>query len=182
MIQNTKTTSQSTMNMKTKMSSIKKSIFVFLIIDTFLIIFSLYMGGVWLINTQGGFISSITVILCSFYGYKKEIERKVKNFDGTIDDDRELIDKTLDPYGLWEDEEKPKKTKLESIKTSLENTKSFSFGFFSLYRIFGYVILVALCFFLVKKNIFNPVAFLVGLSSTTILILIYAALGLKSKK
>jgi hypothetical protein len=140
------------------------------------------MGGVWLINTQGGFISSMIIILCSFYGYKKVIDKKVEYFDAeAMDDDRDLIDKTLDKYELWEEEDKPK-TKFESIKTSLKNAKSFSLGFFSLYRLFGYIILISLCVFLAKKEIFNPLAFFVGISSTIIFIVVYAILGLKHKE
>lgn len=177
MTPNTKTINQNMTKMT--MISIKKIASIFLLLDVFLIIFSLYMGGVWLVNTQGGFISSMVIILGSFYGYKKIIEKKTEYFDEKLDEDRDLVDKILDPNELWEEEEEPKKTKFESIKTSFKNTKNYSLGFLSPYRLFGYVVLIGLCFFLVKQNIFNPLAFFVGLSSTIVLILIYTFASIK---
>ena len=178
MTQNIKITNQNLM-MKT-MINIKKITFVFLILDIFLIVFSLYMGDIWLINTQGGFISSMIIVIGSFYGYKKTIEKQTKHLDEAIDEDRDLIDKTLDPHELWEEDDKPK-TKIESIKTSFKNTKSFFPSLFSPYRLIGYFVLIALCFFLLKQNIFHPLAFFVGLISTTILISIYALLEIKAR-
>lgn len=169
------------------MISIKRVFSIFLILDILLIALSIYLGGFWLINTQAGFIASMVVIICSFYGYKKIVEKKLAEFDDKAYDDSDLIDKKLDPHRLWEDEdgekeqeeEKPK-SKIESIKTSMKNTKEYSLGLFSPYRLFGYAVLIGICFFLINQNIFHPLAFFIGLSSTLIVILIYTLFNIKN--
>ena len=80
-----------TKSIKIKMKMMMNKIgLVYLLADIFLIVISLFMGGLWLINTQVAFISSMLVIFASFFSYKGMVEKRLE--DGDIPKERELLD------------------------------------------------------------------------------------------
>ena len=142
---------------------IKKSIKIFAIIDTCVILFCLLSGHTdWLINTQIAFFSSLMVTLGSYYGYQKNVQNRVEehtNEDDTYDE----IDKMDDKYDLYSPEvvdieinEAPTKEEIKEAMKPIKqnhfaNFKSGFAGMASLYRIFGYVGLV-IGFFYLNNN------------------------------
>lgn len=83
---------------------VKKFAFFYLLTDVFLIAFSLYMGGYWLINTQCAFILSMLITYSSFYGYKSMILKKSEMLDRDIleeDEDKDIIKETKKSVGTF---------------------------------------------------------------------------------
>jgi len=59
--------------MMTKMS-IKKLIFIFMVVDFVILTFSFFKNINFFLSSQAGFISSLLVTLASYRGYKKMVE------------------------------------------------------------------------------------------------------------
>ena len=146
---------------------IKNIVLLFIAIDLLVItLFALRGEYLWILNSQVAIVSSIAVTLGSYYGYKKNISRRVQiheNFDDNYDE----VDKMDDQFDLYspdtpEIEVKEQMTK-EEIKEELKKNKDAlkknnvknlykSFGAMSsLYRLGGYVVLV-LGFFFLNNN------------------------------
>ncbi len=132
--------------------------FVYLVFDAFLIAISLYMGELWLLNTQVAFICSMLILFASFYGYKKAIMTKVPMVELDAEDEE------------FEDKEIIKKTKKEAgvLKTT-----------FSPMRLFAYALLVLSFLYLNRHGYLQIMPFLLGLG---ILPLGSLALGLSFKR
>ena len=80
---------------------IKKSIKIFAIIDTWVIVFCLLSGHTdWLINTQIAFFSSLMVTVGSYLGYQKNVQNCVKDH-ANEDDTYDEVDKMDDKYDLY---------------------------------------------------------------------------------
>lgn len=48
---------------------------VFILLDLCLLIYSFsFQNGIWLLNTQVAFISSLFIVIASFYSYKRNIQ------------------------------------------------------------------------------------------------------------
>lgn len=153
---------------------------VFIFLDLCLLIYSfIFQNSIWLLNTQVAFISSLFIVIASFYSYKRNIQNRLSNFEASkvSTEDRDKIDEIDDPFDLYseyeeipEEELTPQKIKeiIQEEKTkvkknSLKNTLFSAGGFLSIYRILGYGILVFGFFALNNNKIFIPVAFIVGL-------------------
>jgi len=154
---------------------------VFFILDLCLIFYSfIFQSSLWLLSSQVAFFSSLFITIASFLSYKKNIENRLLNFDLTQDNesvDRDKIDEIDDPYDLYtqykeipEEELTPEKIKeiLNDEKSkvkrnTLKNTIFSASGFLSIYRVFGYVILLFGFFALNNNKIFVPIAFIIGL-------------------
>ncbi len=121
---------------------IKKFSYMYIFFDVFLIIFSLYMGGFWLLNTQLAFISSMLILFSSFYGYKKAIQAK-SSFVKTEDFEDELEDKEI----------------IKKVRKSF-NTLSSSL---SPFRLLSYIFLILCFLYLNRHSYLNVGAFLLGL-------------------
>jgi len=149
---------------------------VYLFTDLILILFSLFMGGLWLINTQVAFICSMLIVFASFYSYKGMIEKRLES--GDLGDDRDLLDKIDDEFELYDEETKiaqdlsaeefkelykEERAKLGGTKRSFFNlVKSWS-GALSIFRLLSYGFLFVAMLFLIRKEVFEPIAFLVGI-------------------
>lgn len=114
---------------------------MYVLIDMFLIILSILIGGNWLINTQIGYICSILIVLCSYFVHKNMV---LKNVQITQIDDK-LDDKLA----------------IKQIKKQAHVSKVF----FAPLRMFSYLFLVFCFFILVHYKIFNAVAFFVGIGA-----------------
>jgi len=159
--------------------------FVYLGTSLFLIVLSLFMGGLWLINTQVAFISSMIVIFASFFSYKGMIEKRLEN--GEIPEDRDELDKIDDKFRLFEEEEfdkelskdefvkyyKTQRKKSSNIKQSLLNLFKSGRGIFNPFRLMAYALLCIAMLFLIKNSLFSAVPFLVGIGAIPISIIIF---------
>lgn len=162
---------------------------VFFLLDLCLLIYSfIFQNGIWLLNTQVAFISSLFIVIASFYSYKRNIQNRLSNFEASkaSAEDRDKIDEIDDPFDLYseyeeipEEELTPEKIKeiIQEEKTkvkknSLKNTLFSAGGFLSIYRILGYGILIFGFFALNNNKIFIPVAFIVGLGIVPIGVLL----------
>ncbi|WP_331773941.1 hypothetical protein [Sulfurospirillum sp. 1612] len=155
--------------MMTKMMTIRKLSFLYVIVDVILIAVSLFAGGWWLINTQLAFIGSMLITFASFFSYKIMIEKKIDAKD--YGEDNDAYDKLEDPYNLFEEDEQKmpiqeaqdakKPTKLRTMISGLVSGIS---GALSLYRALAYGVLFIMILFLIRHDIFAAVPFFIGLS------------------
>lgn len=154
---------------------------VFIFLDLCIFIYALvFQNKLWLLNTQIAFISSLLITIASFISYKKNIQNRLSNFDYSKiskGEDRDKIDEIDDPYDLYTEYEEIPENELtaEKIKeiindekskvkrNSVKNTIFSASGFLSIYRIFGYIILIFGFFVLNNNKIFMPIAFIIGL-------------------
>lgn len=154
---------------------------VFIFLDLCIFIYALvFQNKLWLLNTQIAFISSLLITIASFVSYKKNIQNRLSNFDYSKiskGEDRDKIDEIDDPYDLYTEYEEIPENELtaEKIKeiindekskvkrNSVKNTIFSASGFLSIYRIFGYIILIFGFFVLNNNKIFMPIAFIIGL-------------------
>ncbi|MFW2453116.1 hypothetical protein ACN2C0_00900 [Aliarcobacter butzleri] len=154
---------------------------VFIFLDLCIFIYALvFQNKLWLLNTQIAFISSLLITVASFISYKKNIQNRLSNFDYSKiskGEDRDKIDEIDDPYDLYTEYEEIPENELtaEKIKeiidgekskvkrNSIKNTIFSASGFLSIYRIFGYIILIFGFFVLNNNKIFMPIAFIIGL-------------------
>ena len=162
-------------------SEILKFTKIFFLLDLCLIFYSLiFQNSIWLLNSQIAFCSSLFITIASFLSYKKNIENRLADLDLSLNDesvDRDKIDEIDDPYDLYseykeipEEELTPEKIKeiLNDEKSkikrnSLKNTIFSAGGFLSIYRVFGYGVLLFGFFALNNNKIFEPIAFIIGL-------------------
>ena len=140
----------------------------------------MFETSLWLLSSQVAFFSSLFITIASFLSYKRNIENRLLNLDLTQNNDgidRDKIDEIDDPYDLYteykeipESELTPEKIK-EIIndekskvkRNSLKNTLFSASGFLSIYRVFGYIILIFGFFALNNNKILIPIAFIIGL-------------------
>ena len=169
------------------MMKIKKIILTFITLDLAVIALFAFLGEyLWILNSQVAVVSSIAVTLGSYYGYKKNIARRVENHEN-FDDNYDEIDKMDDQFDLYspdvpEIEVKHEMTK-EEIKEEIKknkdalkknNVKNFykSFGAMSsVYRLGGYIILVLGFFFLNNNGNLHILSYLGGFLIVPILAL-----------
>ncbi len=161
--------------MTMKMTNIKKIVTLFFIIDLALIVFSLFRGENWLINSQIAFLSSLFVTLASYFSYKRLIEKRVA-LNAESYDDRDEVDKIDDPHDLYsaeikeEDSQKDLKeiikeerAKIGGVKNTASNLAKSVGGIFSPFRIFSYFFLFLGFLYLANNELLNIFAYLVGL-------------------
>ncbi len=146
----------------TMMKSINTQLYIYIILDIVLFIFSLFKGYTWIANTQIAFLSAFSIVLLSFLSYLKNINKQIKTL-GDIVNERDFIDEMDDPYELYEDEN-DKKDKKSRVKISMKNLSKTKSAAFSLLRLVGYGILIAGFFLLLKMKSFQIVPYLTGIS------------------
>ena len=163
----------------------KKIINALLIIDIGIVIFSLLSGNrIWFINSQIGFISSSLVILASIISYQNMVKKRVETLL-MQDDNRDVIDKIEDPYGVYnQDAMDNNKTPQEILKEEKENLKKSNRSIWqiikdtrpalSIYRLIAYALLIVGFFYLNKTAQLEIVSYLFSLiipPATTVIIL-----------
>ncbi len=173
-------------SMKVKM--ITKLSFVYVSTSLFLIVLSLFMGGLWLINTQVAFICSMLVIIASFFSYKGMIEKRLEN--GEIPDEIDELDKIDDKFRLFEEDKKDEELSKEefvkyykeerkknsNLKQSFLNLFKSGSGIFNPFRLIAYVFLCVAMLFLIKNSLFSAIPFLVGIGAVPIASIIFGFL------
>ncbi len=155
--------------------------FSFLIIDSLVIMFSIYMGKLWLLNTQVAFVCSALITLASFYSYKKSINKRIDMGDNGVYKDN--YDDLEDPYNLFDDEDKQKQAKKRdgAVTYAIKGFASGIGGALNIYRLVAYGVLVVAFLYLSRHNLFSPVAFFLGLSVVPIASM-FSSLNGKSKQ
>jgi hypothetical protein len=152
------------------MINFKRIVSIFLALDLSIVLLSLYMGFDWFVNTQVGFIGSFIVTVFSLFGYKKMVENKISLIDENFAE-RDAIDKIEDPYELYDEEES--KQNVSKLRENIKHVKGSARGFFSIYRIVGYVAFFILFSILARSGHFAFFPFIIGVSITPFATLLY---------
>jgi hypothetical protein len=155
---------------------IRKFAKVFISFDIGIILFCLLQDNmIWLINTQIAFISSLLIIIGSYLGYKRNIKKRLNNFQVDTKEP-DYIDKIDDQFDLYSEfdinqnelskEEvkeifEEEKQKLKNQNT-LKNTFQSLSGASSFYRVIGYIFLVFGFFYLNNNLLLDPISYLAG--------------------
>lgn len=148
----------------------------YLIVDGVLILLSLYMGGLWLLNTQVAFICSMLILFASFLSYRGLVQKRLENEEFSYE--RDELDAIDDKHELFEEEPQVKELSAAEIKKVLKEEKANNSGLknsflnlfktlsgaLSVYRLLAYGILCIAILVLINKSVFEPFAFLLGLS------------------
>ena len=169
----------------------KKLALIYLCSDAVLIAICAYFGAVHVLNSQVSLISSSLIILASFLGYKKRIEKKIANADISAFDDvneNSRIPSQDEVANLGNsripDENEAKNARNSRIpneKTPKIPLRLYEFGsLFSPLRLLGYILLILAFFILVKKELFEPLSFLAGIAVMPISAL-FSAVFIKAK-
>ena len=154
----------------------KKIFSIAFFVDIALILFSVSQGKYALLNSQLAFIASLFITLGSFYGYKGVVQKKShlgRDIIEEIEDRFELYSQEksqqLNAKELFE-EERAKIKKQKALKNFMLGVG----GFFSIYRLLGYLFLVVAILMLIRRAVFEPISFLLGLAVLPVSAMIYA--------
>jgi hypothetical protein len=172
------------------MISIKKLLYWIVVVDLFLIAFSLNKGINWLISSQTAFISSLLVTLASFYAYKQLVHKKIESGD-IPEEDRDELDIIEDKHELYDEVHtenvtedlkaviKEERAKIGGIKNSAQNiAKSFS-AIFSPLRVVAYIVLVLGFLYINRHGYLEIWAYVSGLMVVPLVSLVAGRQGLK---
>ncbi len=169
----------------------KKLALIYLCSDAVLIAICAYFGAVHVLNSQVSLISSSLIILASFLGYKKRVEKKIATADISAFDDVNENSKipSQDEVANLENSRIPNENEAKNARNSrISNEKTpkiplrlYEFGsVLSPLRLLGYVLLILAFFILVKKELFEPLSFLAGIAVMPISAL-FSAVFIKAK-
>ena len=169
----------------------KKLALIYLCSDAVLIVICAYFGAVHVLNSQVSLISSSLIILASFLGYKKRVEKKIATTDISAFDDVNENSKipSQDEVANLENSRIPNENEAKNSRNSrIPNEKTpkiplrlYEFGsVFSPLRLLGYVLLILAFFILLKKELFEPLSFLAGIAVMPISAL-FSAVFIKAK-
>ena len=155
----------------------KKLALIYLCSDAVLIVICAYFGAVHVLNSQVALISSSLIILASFLGYKKRVEKKIANADISAFDDVNENSK----IPSQDEVAKLENSRIPNEKTPKIPLRLYEFGsVFSPLRLLGYVLLILAFFILLKKELFEPLSFLAGIAVMPISAL-FSAVFIKAK-
>lgn len=121
----------------TRKKKIKVYLFVFLFLEVLISLLYLYDFNLY-INIQVGFISSLIVTISSFFSYKRFVNSSL--VDHLNDEEKEI-----------------KKINKKMIFSSLG-------GFFSYYRLIGYVVFVICFMYVLDSGLLNVVHYIIGMT------------------
>ena len=169
----------------------KKLALIYLCSDAVLIVICAYFGAVHVLNSQVSLISSSFIILASFLGYKKRVEKKIATADISAFDDVNENSKipSQDEVAKLGNSRIPNENEAKNARNSrIPNEKTpkiplrlYEFGsVFSPLRLLGYVLLILAFFILLKKELFEPLSFLAGIAVMPISAL-FSAVFIKAK-
>lgn len=169
----------------------KKLALIYLCSDAVLIVICAYFGAVHVLNSQVSLISSSLIILASFLGYKKRVEKKIATADISAFDDVNENSRipSQDEVANLENSRIPNENEAKNARNSrIPNEKTpkiplrlYEFGsVFSPLRLLAYVLLILAFFILLKKELFEPLSFLAGIAVMPISAL-FSAVFIKAK-
>lgn len=169
----------------------KKLALIYLCIDAVLIAICAYFGAVHVLNSQVSLISSSLIILASFLGYKKRVEKKIATADISAFDDvnensripsqDEVANLENSRISNENEAKNARNSRIPNEKTPKIPLRLYEFGsVLSPLRLLGYVLLILAFFILLKKELFEPLSFLAGIAVMPISAL-FSALFIKAK-
>ncbi len=152
------------------------------LVDLMLVI-ALFSNPLRLLNSQIAFITSLFVVLGSFYGYSRLVKR-----ENPLLENQDAIDKIEDRFDLYSDDlpsDKSAKEIFEEERAKVKRSGNLKAlvttyrGFLSPFRLFGYLFLVVSVLVLIRKGIFDPWEYLIGLGVVPVAALIFTLLPQK---
>jgi len=154
---------------------------IFIAVDVGIVVFCyLENNMIWFYNTQVAFFSVSLIILGSFVGYSNMVKAQIQN--GNVGED--TLKKYEDPYNLDDEEDEIDLKELKKYKNKklkwYEAVLLYFKGGLNFLRILGYVSLIAGFIWLSKKEIFDYLSFLFGVSVVPAVSLIYLFILKKS--
>ena len=158
-----------------------------LVTDGLLLALAWWMGGAWVANTQVAFVTSALVMGASMFSYARMVKGRLESGAIPDMDDRDMIDKMEDPYGVYEDtapEEALKEAGSAEIKEAIHEEKQRmkeqrrtpmqalrdSRAAMSVYRLGAYGALLFGFFYLRGNQLFAPMPYLLGLGLPIVVI------------
>ena len=154
------------------------------VIDLLLVVI-LFSDPLRLLNSQIAFIASLFVVLGSYYGYSRMVKK-----GSPLLQKQDAIDKIEDPYDLYSEDEHEGKSAKEIFEEERKRVKKSGNlralattykGFLSPFRLFGYLFLVISVLVLIKKGMFDPWGYLIGLGVVPVATLLFAIIPLKNR-
>lgn len=160
---------------------------VFLAVNIAMLFFgAAFQDSNWVLNSQTGYFSALFVMVASFWGYQRKI--KSAQSDDTpveVHEDRDAFDEIGDKYGVFDEyetvdtdseeeieSEKPKKSRKERFGIFMSKLSLGSKLFFSVYRLFAYALLILGVLYLVRHDIWNVFAYIIGTTLTMVSVMI----------
>jgi Ca2+/Na+ antiporter len=150
-------------------------LYMYLGLDGVLLLFSLFLGSAWVLNSQAAFACSLLITYATFFSYKRMVEHRVEAgmipYEEEYDEDEED-----DPYGLWKEEEpvpepvdmkamiQEEKARQKGAKKYGKNLKNSLIGMVFPFRLVAYLTLLVAFLALNRHELFAITPFLLGLS------------------
>jgi len=153
-------------------------------LDLLYIGYSFFASPYFLLNSQLAFIASLLIVLGSFHGYKKVVQKRAASRPY-----RDAIETIEDRFGLYEEEGseveqkdakeifEEERAKIKASRAGLRHFVQSAGGFFSPYRLGGYFVLILSVLVLVRRGLFEPWSFLAGLAIVPLAALVMAFIG-----
>lgn len=143
----------------------------------------------WFLNFELAFISSMLILLGTFVGYRRMVQKRVEAGEGA---DESLLDEIEDPYALHDEEEtkeeltsaqllQEEKARLKKSSQPLKNTLKSTSGIFSPWRFLPYILLIMSFVALNNNHILDIPAFLLGLAGGIVFAVLLSKIWVKEK-
>ncbi|MDL2347511.1 hypothetical protein [Campylobacter hyointestinalis] len=137
------------------MMKFKKLIIFYVFLDVLLIFVAASFGEIQLLNSQVAMIASMIILFGSYQGYKSRVQNRSLNYE--LSETEKAIFEDIKEDDEMEDDPKnlSKQTKFRKVDI---------IGAFKPYRLIGYITLILAFFMLLRKDLFEPFSFLIGLA------------------
>ncbi|PPB64271.1 hypothetical protein [Campylobacter hyointestinalis] len=137
------------------MMKFKKLIIFYVFLDVLLIFVAASFGDIYLLNSQVAMIASMIILFGSYQGYKSRVQNRSLNYE--LSETEKAIFEDIKEDDEMEDDPKnlSKQTKFREVDI---------IGAFKPYRLIGYITLILAFFMLLRKDLFEPFSFLIGLA------------------
>lgn len=132
----------------------KKLIIFYLFLDLLLIFVAASFGEIQLLNSQVAMIASMIILFGSYQGYKSRVQNRSLNYE--LSETEKAIFEDIKEDEIKDDPKSlSKQTKFKKVDIV---------GAFKPYRLIGYITLILAFFMLLRKDLFEPFSFLIGLA------------------
>ncbi|RAZ56157.1 hypothetical protein [Campylobacter hyointestinalis] len=136
------------------MMKFKKLIIFYLFLDLLLIFVAASFGEIQLLNSQVAMIASMIILFGSYQGYKSRVQNRSLNYE--LSETEKAIFEDIKEDEIKDDPKSlSKQTKFKKVDIV---------GAFKPYRLIGYITLILAFFMLLRKDLFEPFSFLIGLA------------------
>ncbi|WP_220106621.1 hypothetical protein [Campylobacter hyointestinalis] len=136
------------------MMKFKKLIIFYVFLDVLLIFVAASFGEIQLLNSQVAMIASMIILFGSYQGYKSRVQNRSLNYE--LSETEKAIFEDIKEDEIKDDPKSlSKQTKFKKVDIV---------GAFKPYRLIGYITLILAFFMLLRKDLFEPFSFLIGLA------------------